>query len=229
LMALHAKKTGCELYKPKTVISTAETLDQSTRTLLQESFGAKVYDLYGLTEMGLVAWQCPEQQGYHLSEDTTIIEFEHDTEYQSDKMIMTNLELKAMPLIRYQTGDLAKVMEDTNCACGRKSRRIERIEGRMIDCIRLSDNSVISPYRLTLALETLAGLGRYQVLQNAIDKFTVRIEKNNFDQTAMQLNIQNALKPVLGSNAQFLTKLESSLKPPAGKKFRIIENLIGNS
>jgi phenylacetate-CoA ligase len=144
-------------------------------------------------------------------------------------MIMTNLELKAMPLIRYQTGDLAKVMEETSCTCGRQSRRIERIEGRIIDCIHLSDNSVISPYRLTLALENLAGLGRYQVLQNAIDKFTVRIEKNNFNQAAMQLNIQNALIPVLGPNAQFLTKLEDSITPPAGKKFRIIENLIGNT
>ena len=227
LMAQHAKKSGHKPYQPKTVISTAETLDQDTRTLLKETFGASVYDLYGLTEMGLVAWQCPAQTGYHLSEDTTIIEFEHDKHYQSDRLIMTNLELKAMPLIRYQTGDLAKVIDNDSCACGRQLLRIERIEGRMIDCIRVSDNRVISPYSLTLALEKIAGLGRYQILQNDIDRFTVRIENNNTDQTTMTHNIHNALTPVLGANAQFMIKIEDSITPAPGKKFRVIENRMG--
>ena len=226
LMALHAKKSGLRLHHPKTVISTAETLDEDTRFLLKETFGATVYDLYGLTEMGLVALQCPAQEGYHLSEDTTIVEFKHDEQYQSDRLIMTNLELKAMPLIRFQTGDLAKVMDNVNCSCGRQLQRIERIEGRMIDCIRLGNNRVISPYRITLALEKIAGLGRYQILQNDIDLFTVRIENNNSDQTAMKLCINNALRPVLGSNAQFMIKLEDSIIPLPGKKFRVIENRI---
>lgn len=227
LMALHAKKSGCKLYQPKIVISTAETLDQDTRILLEETFGATVYDLYGLTEIGLVAWQCPAQQGYHLSEDTTIIEFKHDEQYQSDRLIMTNLELKAMPLIRFQTGDLAKVMDNVSCSCGRQLRRIERIEGRMIDCIRLSGDQVISPYRITLALEKIAGLGRYQIIQNDIDLFTVRIENINSDQTTMKLSIHNTLTPVLGSNAQLTIKFEDSIMPPPGKKFRVIENRIG--
>lgn len=227
LMALHAQKSGQKPYQPKTVISTAETLDQDTRSLLEETFGTTVYDLYGLTEMGLVAWQCPAQEGYHLSEDTTIIEFKHDAQYQSDRLIMTNLELKAMPLIRYQTGDLAKVMDNVNCSCGRQLQRIDRIEGRMIDCIRLNDDKVISPYRITLALEKIAGLGRYQLLQNDIDLFTVRIENKNSDQTSMNLSIRNALTPVLGDRAQFLIKFEDSINPPPGKKFRVIENQIG--
>ena len=137
---------------------------------------------------------------------------------------MTNLELKAMPLIRYQTGDLAKVIDNVNCSCGRQLQRIERIEGRMIDCIRLSENRVISPYRLTLALEKIAGLGRYQILQNDIDRFTVRIENNNADQTIMKHSIHNALTPVLGANAQFMINIEDSITPPPGKKFRVIEN-----
>jgi len=227
LMALHARKSGRKPHQPKTVISTAETLDQDTRILLEETFGATVYDLYGLTEIGLVAWQCPAQQGYHLSEDTTIVEFKHDEQYQSDRLIMTNLELKAMPLIRFQTGDLAKVMDSGSCSCGRQLRRIDRIEGRMIDCIRLSGDKVISPYRITLALEKIAGLGHYQIIQNDIDLFTVRIENNDSDQTTMKHGIHNALTPVLGSNAQLTIKYEDSIMPPPGKKFRIIENRIG--
>lgn len=232
LMALHAQKSGLRIHQPNAVISTAETLDKATRTLLKETFGASVYDLYGLTEMGLVAWQCPEQDGYHLSEDTTIIEFEHDEHYQSNRLIMTNLELKSMPLIRYQTGDLAKAMDD-NCSCGRQSQRVERIEGRMVDCIQLSDSSVISPYRLTLALENIAGIGRYQILQDAIDQFTVRIERsdvepNNIGQKSIERSVKDALHPVLGANAQYVVRFENSLTPPAGKKFRVIQNRVGS-
>lgn len=226
LMALHAQKSGIKPHQSKTVISTAETLDQGTRTLLEETFGASVYDLYGLTEMGLVAWECPAQEGYHLSEDTTIIEFEHDSHYQSNRLIMTNLELKAMPLIRYQTGDLAKVADKIDCSCGRQLQRIERIEGRIIDCITLSEGRAISPYRLTLALEKIAGLGRYQILQNDINRFTVRIEKNGLDQTHLKESVVNALEPILGSDVQYLIKLEDSLIPSSGKKFRVVENRI---
>ena len=226
LMALHAQKSGQKLYQPKTVISTAETLDEDTRILLQETFGATVYDLYGLTEMGLVAWQCPAQEGYHLSEDTTIIEFKQDEHYQSDRLIMTNLELKAMPLIRYQTGDLSKVIDNVSCSCGRQLQRIERIEGRMIDSIRISSDKSISPYRITLALENITGLGRYQIIQNDIDQFTIRIESNNADRTTMELCIRNALIPILDSNAQFMVRFEDSINPPPGKKFRVIENRI---
>ena len=228
LMALQAQKAGQKPYQPKIVISTAETLDQDTRNLLQETFGAAVYDLYGLTEMGLVAWQCPAHEGYHLSEDTTIIEFKHNEQYQSDRLIMTNLELKSMPLIRYQTGDLAKAMDNVSCSCGRQLQRIDHIEGRMIDCIRLIDDTVISPYRITLALENISGLGRYQILQNDIDLFTVRIENNNSSQTTIKHCVRTALTPVLGSNAQFMIEFEDSINQPPGKKFRVIENLIGS-
>lgn len=226
LMALYARKSGIKPHQPKTVISTAETLDQGTRTLLKETFGASVYDLYGLTEMGLVAWECPAQEGYHLSEDTTIIEFEHDKYYQSNRLIMTNLELKAMPLIRYQTGDLAKVADDIDCSCGRQLQRIDRIEGRIIDCITLSEDRAISPYRLTLALEKIAGLGHYQILQNDINRFTVRIERSGLDQTHLKGNVVSALEPILGSNIQYFIKFEDSLVPSSGKKFRVVENQI---
>lgn len=227
LMALHARETGCKSHRPNIVISTAETLDEDTRSLLEDVFEATVYDLYGLTEMGFVAWQCPVRKGYHLAEDTTIIEFEHDEQYQSDRMIMTNLELKAMPLIRYQTGDLAKTINDLNCSCGRQSQRINRIEGRMVDCIRLANDELIPPYRITLALEKITGLGRYQLIQENIDSFTIRIENNESDQTIIKQSIIEVLSPILGNNAQYLITLEESIKPPPGKKFRVIENRTG--
>ena len=224
LMALYVQQTGQNIHQPKTIISTAETLDTATRTLLEDTFGATVYDLYGLTEMGLVAWQCPKQQGYHLSEDTTIIEFEKNKNCQADKLIMTNLELTAMPLIRYQTGDLATAIEDTVCSCGRHTQRIKHIEGRLIDCIRLTDGSLISPYRITLAIENISGIGRYQIIQTDNNGFTVRVEKNSADQKIIETQLRAALHSQLGSHVLIEVCFEYSLTTQARKKFRIIEN-----
>lgn len=229
LMAEYAKKSGRNIHRPKTIISTAETLDQDTRLLLEDVFSSTVYDLYGLTEMGFIAWQCSAQIGYHLSEDTSIIEFEYDERYQSNQLIMTNLELRAMPLIRYQTGDLANTINENSCSCGRQLQRIKHIEGRMIDCIQLANDSLIPPYRITLALEKITGLNRYQLIQDAINAFTIRIENNTSDPSIIKQNIRNALMPILGSGAHFKLVFEDSINPPSGKKFRVIDNRIGVS
>lgn len=224
LMAEYIRASNDRAHQPKVVISTAETLDNNTRSLLQAGFGADVYDLYGLTEMGLVAWECSAHDGYHISEDTTIIEFVRDDEHDASKLIMTNLELEAMPLIRFQTGDLATPVEDRNCQCGRTLQRIRRIEGRLVDCLRLPDNTVVTPYRLTLALENISGLGRYQILQESSDHCTVRIEAGNSGCDELRRDVRQALAPVLGAQVQVEVTFEASIAPPAGEKFRIVAN-----
>lgn len=226
MMARYINENKGNYYQPDIVISTAETLDKDSRNLLQQTFSADVYDLYGLTEMGLVAWQCPTGDGYHLSEDTTIIEFEHDSDYNASRLIMTNLELTAMPLIRYQTGDIAGIMNEETCSCGRALRRINQIEGRMIDCIRLEDDSLVSPYRITLGLENIAGLGRYQFIQEDIGQYTIRLEKTSHVESDILFNIKKAMTPVLGAHARYSLLVEDIIAPPPGKKFRVVENKI---
>lgn len=228
LMAEYIKASSYRAHLPKIVISTAETLDNNTLSLLKAGFGADVYDLYGLTEMGLVAWECPAHDGYHLSEDTTIVEFVRDDEHDASKLIMTNLELEAMPLIRFQTGDLASPVADRDCRCGRTLQRIRRIEGRLVDCLRLRDNTMVTPYRLTLALESISGLGRYQILQESSDRCNVRVEIGNSGQNGLEGKVREALSPVLGAQMQVRVTFEKSIAPAAGQKFRIVENKTGH-
>jgi len=229
LMASHIQDAGIEIHRPRIVISTAESLDRTTRTLLEQCFGAPVYDFYGLTEMGLVAWECPVHNGYHLSEDTTIVEFLPDQDRASNRLVMTNLELDCMPLIRFQTGDLAtRLQENQPCPCGRHLQRIERVEGRIVDCIRTAGNRAISPYRLTVALENIPGLGRYQVLQERIDDLTVRVENTEREKHLLAGDIRSALDPVIGPHTRIEVRYEESLKPPPGRKFRVVESHVSD-
>lgn len=224
LMAECIRASNVDCHHPQVVVSTAETLDRNTRELLRDAFEADVYDIYGLTEMGLVAWECSAHDGYHLSEDTTIVELVQDEDRDAGRLVMTNLGLDAMPLIRFQTGDLATPEAAENCRCGRTLGRIRCIEGRLVDRLRLPDNTVVTPYRLTLALENIPGLGRYQIVQTRPDLCIVRIETVDGGNSGLAETVRRALAPVVGTQVRIDVAFEPSIAPPPGRKFRIVEN-----
>ena len=111
------------LHRPRLVITTAEILDPPTRRLLRDVLGASVFDLYGSTELGVIAWECAAHDGYHIAEDRMIIELVADERGGPARIIATSLDLMAMPLIRYETGDRGTPGPTGRCACGRASRK----------------------------------------------------------------------------------------------------------
>lgn len=227
LLADHIEQTHINIHHPAKVISTAETLDPPTRRLLAEAFKAEIYDFYGLTEMGIVGWECKFHDGYHLSEDTTIVEYLPVKNLEGAfKLVMTNLHLKAMPLIRFETGDIIYPGSDRRCGCGCRFSRFQRVEGRLADVICLKDGQRLSPYRLTCALETVEGLKTYRVIQDSLDRFTVLYESGIPDHKAVEEGICSALHAELGNQIETIVrKAEQSLSRP-GRKFRIVESRI---
>jgi phenylacetate-CoA ligase len=222
-LALHARNSGARVDGLRAVITTAEALDRPARELFAAAFGADVYDIYGLTEMGTVAWECSQHAGLHLSEDIALIDrVERGGE---SPMIMTSLELTAMPLIRYQTGDVAMAPDAEPCACGRVFHRIPQVSGRMVDCLRLPGGRLLSPYSVTLALESIPDLARFQVLQEQTGALLVRYE-SGAEAAAMHVPdaIRNALGRLVGDDTRIEVRREGSINPPAGRKFRVVES-----
>jgi phenylacetate-coenzyme A ligase PaaK-like adenylate-forming protein len=222
-LALHARNSGARIDGLRAVITTAEALDRPARELFAAAFGADVYDIYGLTEMGTVAWECSQHAGLHLSEDIALIDrVERGGE---SPMIMTSLELTAMPLIRYQTGDVAMAPDAEPCACGRVFHRIPQVSGRMVDCLRLPGGRLLSPYSVTLALESIPDLVRFQVLQEQTGALLVRYE-SGAEAAAMHVPdaIRNALGRLVGDDTRIEVRREGSINPPAGRKFRVVES-----
>ncbi len=118
----------------------AEPYSDATRVKLQDAYGFRAYDCYGLSEMNGpgVAFECPEQNGLHLWEDNYLLEIidpqtgEPLPDGEEGELVLTTLQREAMPLLRYRTGDLTRVLEGP-CPCGRTHRRIARIKGRSDD------------------------------------------------------------------------------------------------
>lgn len=213
----------------KAVISTAEGLDAPSRRLLEDAFGAPVCDAYGLTEAGMIAWQCAARHGYHVAEDAVILELVPTKDGEPARVVLTNLELMAMPFIRFESGDLASPAGDDACSCGRRLRRIARIEGRAVDCVRLASGAVLSPYRFTVALEAIAGIRRYQLIQHDISRFVLRVEAGPGAQADLGKAACSVIRGLVSPDAEVEFVTEATLDPPPGRKFRVVESRLGTA
>lgn len=124
----------------KIMVIGAEPHTDDTRKRIEELFGVKAYNSFGLSEMNGpgVAFECENQCGLHVWEDSYIVEiidpvtFEPVPDGEFGELVMTTLNRQAMPIIRYRTRDLTRIIP-TECSCGRTHRMLDRITGRTDD------------------------------------------------------------------------------------------------
>ncbi|PFP30505.1 phenylacetate--CoA ligase [Bacillus sp. AFS073361] len=121
----------------------AEPWSEEMRRVLEEKFGIKACDIYGLSEvMGPgVAMECHESQdGLHIAEDHFIVEvinpdtLEPVADGEEGELVFTSLTKEAFPVIRYRTGDIASITRE-KCKCGRTTTRMSRVKGRIDDML----------------------------------------------------------------------------------------------
>ncbi len=124
----------------KTLIIGAEPHSEAQRKRIEEIWGAKAYNNFGMSEMcgPGVAIECQEQNGMHIWEDNYIVEIvdpvtlEPVQEGELGELVLTTLNREAMPLFRYRTRDLTRILPG-DCACGRTHKRLARFQGRSDD------------------------------------------------------------------------------------------------
>ena len=126
--------------KLHTFVIGAEPHTEEQRRRIEDMFGVKAYNSFGLSEMNGpgVAFECTYQNGLHIWEDAYIVEIldpetlEPVKDGEIGELVMTTLDRTAMPLIRYRTRDLTRFLPG-DCSCGRTHRRLDRIAGRSDD------------------------------------------------------------------------------------------------
>jgi phenylacetate-CoA ligase len=120
----------------KLAVGSHETLDSPTRSLIGKHLHADVFDMYGLTEVGTAAWECPTHVGHHFNADALILEFLREGESvepgEAGELCITNLYKTATPIIRYLTQDVATPL-DGECSCGRMLPLLKNIRSRIIE------------------------------------------------------------------------------------------------
>ena len=122
----------------------SETFSDELRRRIEKRLHIECFDIYGMTEtggIGTTGQDCMAHNGIHVWEDQYITEIIDpvtgevlpDGEY--GEVVFTSLNREAMPIIRYRTRDISRILSREKCACGRTSLRIDRITGRTDDML----------------------------------------------------------------------------------------------
>ena len=122
----------------------SETFSDELRRRIEKRLHIECFDIYGMTEtggIGTTGQDCKAHNGIHVWEDQYITEIIDpvtgevlpDGEY--GEVVFTSLNREAMPIIRYRTRDISRILSREKCACGRTSLRIDRITGRTDDML----------------------------------------------------------------------------------------------
>lgn len=213
----------------RAIFTSGELLAGGTRALLAGAFQAPVYDVYGTSETKEIAWECPEG-GMHLNADVVRLEVIDDFGQslpvgEEGNLVATSLVNRAMPLIRYLSGDRGALLPGT-CACGRPTPVLGVVTGRAADVLVLRGGQRISPYALTCALERIGGVLRYQVSQ--LDPARVRVRAildGAANRETIAAQVRTALRfdvaPFLDAEVEFVDRLPTG--PRA--KFRVVQPL----
>jgi phenylacetate-CoA ligase len=143
-LAEYAKKDGIDVWDfgLKSGVFGAEPWSDGMRRKIEDAYGIKAYDNYGLSELcgPGVAVECREQDGLHVWGDHFLVEvIDPETgetlgPQERGELVFTTLTKEAMPLIRYRTGDISYLYKEP-CPCGRTHPRIARISGRSDDML----------------------------------------------------------------------------------------------
>jgi phenylacetate-CoA ligase len=219
----------------------AEPHTERMRKKIEEIYGYKAFNSYGLSEMNGpgVAFECPEQNGMHIWEDSFLVEIINPKTLQpaadgeEGELVMTSLQREGMPLIRYRTKDLTRIIPGP-CPCGRTHRRIERIKGRTDDMLILKGVNIF-PMQIEKKLMDISGVGTNFLIVldregfNDIMTVKVEVDKKYFSGEMKQMEaLRKKIVDELKSEILVTPKIDlvepDSIPKGEGKAVRVIDN-----
>ncbi len=218
----------------------AEPYTEEMRLKLQDLYGFKAFNSYGLSEMNGpgVAFECEQQNGMHVWEDAFLVEIinpetlEPVEPGETGELVMTTLRRTAMPIIRYRTRDLTHIIKG-ECPCGRQHARLARMVGRSDDMLIIRGVNVF-PSQIEEVLMRHKWLGgNYVIYLNrveSLDQMTIKVEiaKHAFDGSMetirhQRAELQKELREQIGFTAQVDIVEPGSLPASEGKAKRVID------
>ena len=220
----------------------SESWTDEMRKQIEDKFKTPAYNIYGLTEvMGPgVAMECNQQNGLHLYEDHFYPEIidpktmKQMPENKQGELVLTTLTRVGMPLIRFRTRDVTKLHHE-KCGCGRTLIKMDKINGRTDDMLKIKGVSVF-PSQIEKALLSIKGVEpHYQIILTRpgnLDKIEVKVEASPdlfFDNVKELVGIKNKIAQAI--HAEIGLRVNVTLVEPktidrvdSGKAVRVIDN-----
>ncbi len=218
----------------KVAILGAETWSDELRTRIEEEMNVDTYDIIGMTETGGVGMgiDCEAKNGIHVWEDHYIVEIVNSNTMEivedgtEGEMIITTLTREGLPLLRYRTRDITKIISRDKCDCGRTHLRVDRLKGRTDDMFKVKGvnfypsqiESILMKYKnltpyYNIVLEKVKGKGAMTIIAE---------RKNGFKHEELD-SLSNELYDFLGFHCNIQIVPEGTIERPAGKAVRVID------
>jgi len=212
----------------KACFTTAETLVDYQRELIQKAFCCKTYSQYGCGELVVFAAECP-RGSMHLSPEVGIVEVVDDDDKpvpkgNSGHLICTSLVNSVQPFIRYRVGDIGALAQHDNCPCGSQLPILESIEGRESDVLYSPEKGRVGSAALSTALYKIAGrFTASQIEQVGRNRFIFRyVPKDKILDKEEKAVILGELHSRLGFSTDILIEETTEIKRTAAGKFKLV-------
>jgi len=217
----------------------SEMWSDQLRRRIEDGMGIRSFDIIGMTETGGpgMGIDCEARQGIHVWEDQYLIEIvDPETgrpaaDGQQGELVVTTLAREGLPLVRYRTRDLTRVVSRDRCDCGRTHLRLARLSGRCDDMI-IYKGTNFYPQHIERLLLQQEGLGHEYQIQlerdsGGGDRLTLVVEaRPTFDGRAEE-RLRRELHDYLGLRPDLRILKEGEMERPVGKAVRVLDRRAG--
>jgi phenylacetate-CoA ligase len=210
----------------------AEIWSDELRQRIEKVMGIETFDIIGMTEAAGVGMgiDCTSHTGIHVWEDHYLVEFVDPDEGEPVKdgdwgeMVITTLTREGLPLIRFRTRDISRVISREPCECGRTSLRVDRIACRNDDMLKVKGVNFF-PKQIESVLMSRPEVGNDYLIEidriQGADQLTLIVETEYDHSPVLAQQIDEEIYNLLGLHAEVMLLPIGGLPRPAGKAVRV--------
>jgi len=226
LLVRHARSRNFDVDTTalKAVFVTGEVCVPQDREEIESFFGVPVADCYGSRDAGLITHQCP-LGSMHLMAEHVVVEVLQNNQPvpvgEQGEIVVTHLDNYAMPLIRYRTGDVGRLLPG-RCACGRGLPMMDVVAGRTTDFLYLPDGDVKHALAIIYPLRAMPGIKQFRVTQH--EDYSVVVDVVCDDRIALvsRESVTKSVRPVLGELVSVDVRCVEDILPSQSGKHRYV-------
>lgn len=217
---LRAKGDTPDMFHTKTFVSSSEVLSMKTKQMIKDTVGCRVIDRYSNEENGFIAQTGDRSDDFVVNISGFYVEvLKADSDEpckigETGRIVVTDLYGFAVPLIRYDTGDMAiKTAEKDGWTTGLKT-----IQGRRVDVIYDTKGNCLTPHTWSVYMWKFDKLKQYQFIQEDAKRYTLKVNGAEGFYTDEQFT--EHLKSILGDDAEIIIEHVSGIPVLASGKFK---------
>jgi phenylacetate-CoA ligase len=224
LVIRSATASELERIRPRAIHLHSELLTAGIRAEISQAFGCDCFDDYSTFEFHHVAYECGEHS-YHIAADNVVVEFVRDGHPvepgQRGEILLTGLNNRAMPLLRYAIGDVGAAGAHA-CACDRGFPTMQLLQGRVDDFIVLPSGRSFSPRMVNPAFENLPGILEHVLVQEAPDWIVAHLNVRDEHRSTTPDMVERTLRELFGEPIRLDVRLTTELDRGRTGKLRCI-------